>query len=138
MNKVLSLFLGVVLGKVKEIRHLDNDKNGNPQAYLVLSQQNPWSKDHFFDHWIKCWGKSNVEEASHAKVGHYALVVFKSFPYSKTNNGKEYPSMQHQAVFIFTLGSLLSGGSSGHEVDNSTARKPAPKQQAPASDEAPF
>jgi len=138
MNKILSLFMGIVLGKVHEIRPLDDDKKGNPQANLVVRQINPWSPENTFDHWIKCWGKNSVSELSHAKVGHYILVIYKGFPYNKESksNGKTYPNMQNQAMFIFTLGSLFGGGKSNPEPnDNSSKTPPA---DSTSKDDVPF
>lgn len=141
VNKILSLFLGVVLGKVKEVRALDNDKNGNPQANMIVTQTNPWSPDNVFDHWIKCWGTNSVKEASHAKVGHYVLVIYKGFPYNRENknSGQSYPNMQNQAMFIFTLGSLFSGektsqDNSGESFETNSKTPP----ESTSKDDVPF
>jgi len=119
MAKIPSLFLGVLLGRVHEIRPLDDDKNGNPQAKLVVRQTNPFPKreDNKFDHWIQVWGRTQMNDLDYLKKGSLVLVVFKSFPFNRKYKDSTIDSSQHQSLFIFSFGSLLSGHKKSKEPE---------------------
>jgi hypothetical protein len=141
MSKMmLPPFIGIVIGKLNEIKPLHDDNSNNPRAMISVRQRNPMSPKNLFDHWILVWGKSKMRDLDTAKIGQYVLVIYKSYPFDKVWKEKSTPSMQNQVLFLSSLGSIFSSNKSKPEPEpvHPPCDDSEPVEASETTDDVPF